>query len=196
MRIFFMGLLSVMCAALLCVPVHAGDQAPVDKGELDRFLSDLPDIPGLTAGGMRKMSAMKQGQTPDMEFMTQGMEASTSAIEKKGWDTDRFYHVFGHVMMVTALENIDRLTEQVAPQMARAMKAIKDNPNISQAQKKQMLQQMGQGMMEGNAELKDMRERVKEEVPDSEKQLIRSRYSDICRIIGMPESVDDTGGSY
>lgn len=193
MRRFFIVFLSVMFAAMLCAPAYAGDQAPIDKGELDRFLADLPDIPGLTAGGMQKMGAMKQGQTPDMEFMKQGMEASSSAIKKKGWDTDRFYYVFGHVMMVTAVENIDRLTEQVAPQMAEAMKAIKDNPNISQAQKKQMLQQMGQGMMGANAELKDMRERVKEEVPDSEKQLIRSRYSDICQIIGMPENIDSSG---
>ena len=193
MRRFFIVFLSVMFAAMLCGPLHAGDQAPIDKRELNRFLADLPDIPGLTAGGMEKMGAMKQGQTPDMEFMKQGMEASNSAIKKKGWDTDRFYYVFGHVMMVTAVENIDRLTEQVAPQMAEAMKAIKDNPNISQAQKKQMLQQMGQGMMGANAELKEMRERVKKEVPDSEKQLIRSRYSDICQIIGMPESVDSSG---
>ncbi|MCF8044575.1 MAG: hypothetical protein K9J83_01845 [Desulfarculaceae bacterium] len=190
MRRFFMVCVSVMFAVLLCAPVHAGDQAPIDKGELDRFLADLPETPGLTAGGMEKMNAVKQGKTPDMEFMKQGMEASNSAIEKKGWDTDRFYYVFGHVMMVTAMENIDRLTEQVAPQMAEAMKAIKDNPNISQAQKKQMLQQMDQGMMGANADLKDMRARVKKEVPDSEKRLILSRYSEICEAIGMPESPD------
>ena len=195
MRRLFLGVLSVMFAVILCVPCYAADQAPFDKGELDRFLSDLPDLPALTAGGMEQMSAVKQGETPDMKLLRKDMAAADETIEKKGWDADRFYYMFGHVMMVTAMENIDRLKKQVAPQMAEAMKAIRDNPSISRAQKEQMLAQMGQGMEGANADLEKMREKVKKEVPASEKRLIRSRYSEICEAVGMPERID-AGGTY
>ncbi len=193
MRIFFMAVLSVVFLSGWSAQVYAENQAPFDESELNRFLSDLTDIPGLASGGMQKMEAVKQGKSPDTEFMNQDMETANTAIKKKGWDVNRFYYVFGHVMMVTAVETLDRITQNVSPQMEEAVKAIKENPQLSGEQKEQMLRQMGEGMAGVNTDIKDLKAKVKDEVPASEQHLIKSNYSTICSAMGMQEDMDTTG---
>ncbi|MGM0643815.1 MAG: hypothetical protein ACQETC_08585 [Thermodesulfobacteriota bacterium] len=193
MRIFFMAVLSVVFLSGWSAQVYAENQAPFDESELNRFLSDLTDIPGLASGGMQKMEAVKQGKSPDTEFMNQDMETANTAIKKKGWDVNRFYYVFGHVMMVTAVETLDRITQNVSPQMEEAVKAIKENPQLSGEQKEQMLRQMGEGMTGVDTDIKDLKAKVKDEVPASEQNLIKSNYSTICSAMGMQEDMDTTG---
>ena len=164
-------------------------QRPFSEKELNKFLNDIPEIPGMTAQGMMNIQQMQQGENLDEKAMQQNIEMGSDTIEKKGWDPNRFYYIYGNVMMVTALENLNKLTKEVAPQMAQAMKSIQNMQGLSKAQKKEMMKQMGGGMVEANAELKKMRAQVKENVPPSERRLIKSNYSEVCSALGLPENI-------
>ncbi len=170
----------------------AADQAPFNADELDKFLNDLPEIPGMTANTSQNMEALRQNGTIDQGWMKQRQQGAVDVIQEKGWDEERFYYIFGHVMMVTSLEHLNRMTKSVAPQMAEAMQALQNNPNMTDEMKKQMMQPMGQGMAGANEDLKKMRAQVKKTVPPSERRLTQSRYSEICSIVGLPENMQET----
>lgn len=182
--------MTICCAIFLffiSASLSAG-QSFFNAGELDRFLKDLPDIPGLTAQSVQNMEEVQQGSVDQEKWAKEMITQSQTAIQKKGWSSERFYYIYSHVMMVFSIENIDRVMKSVAPQMAEAMKAIQNNAHLSQAQKDEMLQQMSQGMSGTHPDIESLRDQVKNEVPPSERRLVQSRYSDICRIFGLPEN--------
>jgi hypothetical protein len=193
----FLVLSLVLCMFLVFGgSAAAGEEKPFDSGELNKFITDIQDIPGLTAAGQKDMDSMQKQGMPDMESMQFSSAKMQSSIESKGWDTDRFYYVYGHVLGVVALENVDRMTKEVAPQLAEAMRQIQNNPHMSEAQKKEILTQMGEGMSEGNQDLKKVREDINREVPQSEQSLVKSRYEDICEALGMPATPNMNAGNY
>lgn len=182
--------MTICCAVFLffiSASLHA-DQSFFNAGELDRFLGDLPDIPGLTAQSVQNMEEVHQGSSDQEKWAKEMIAQSQAAIQKKGWSSERFYYIYSHVMMVFALENVDRVMKSVAPQMAEAMKAIQNNAHLSAAQKTEMMQQMRQGMSGTHPDIESLRDQVKKEVPPSERRLVQSRYSDISRIFGLPEN--------
>ncbi len=193
---FFRVYLMLLVFCLLIASGEAASMEPFDAVELDKFITDIQEIPGLTAAGLQDMDSMQRQGMSDMESMQLSSTKMQSSIESKGWDTNRFYYVYGHVLGVVALENVERMTKEVAPQLAEAMRQIQNNPHMSEAQKKEILQQMGAGMSEGNQDLKKVREDINKEVPQSEQSLVKSRYEDICEALGMPAAPNMNAGNY
>lgn len=67
---------------------------PFSADEFDRFLKDLPNIPGLTAESQQDM-----GDASGVALSTAVMDAAKSA----GWDEERFMYIYSHAMTMVSL---------------------------------------------------------------------------------------------
>jgi len=154
-------------------------QQPFTTGELDRFIADVPSIGDLAASAQQDLEKNAQSGDTTAAMSTQVCSKYSGDIKEKGWDPDRFYYIYGHVIGVMAFLQMERLLPKVSPQLAQTQKMIQDNPLFTKEQKKEMLKEMAQEMAAGNAGLREARAEMAKEVPPSEIKLIRSRQDDI-----------------
>ncbi len=159
-------------------------QQPFTAGELDRFIADVPSMSDLAASAQQDLEKNAQSGDTTAAMSTQVCSKYSGDIKEKGWDPDRFYYIYGHVIGVMSFLQMERLLPKVSPQVAQTQKMIQDNPMFTKEQKKQMLKEMAQEMAEGNAGLRQARAEMAKEVPSSEIKLIRAKQDAILESLG------------
>lgn len=136
---------------------------PFSVSEFDKFLEDLPKIPGLTSESRQDL-----GDADGAALSSQVL----SAVEGLGWDQERFMYVYSHVMTMVSADQMDKMTEQVAAQM----------DGMPEEQKKMMEQAMG-GQITGQMEA--LQAELDKQVPSSEQEIIKDRMADIYKALGI-----------
>lgn len=159
-------------------------QQPFTADELDRFIADVPSMSDLAASAQQDMEKNAQSGDTTAAMSTQICSKYSGDIKKKGWDPDRFYYIYGHVVGVMAFLQMEKLLPKVSPQIAQTQQMIQNNPFFTKEQKKEMLKEMAQEMAEGNAGLREARAEMAKEVPVPEVKLIRARQDDILKSLG------------
>jgi len=181
---FFCCILFAALMIIGTVNVHSSDaQKPFTEKELDRFIADVPSIAGLSASLGKNLAESDGSNLATADMSPEFFEKYTRGIEEKGWTPERFYYIYGHVLAVLSYLQLEKLLPALAPQMVEVQKMIQDNPMFTEEQKKELLTEMAQGLIEGNAELHKAREEISREVPASEIRLIQERQDCILKSI-------------
>ncbi len=184
----FVALCCVLLVSLTAIGTvdakSAHTQQPFTSGELDRFIADVPSVSDLAASAQQDLEKNAQSGDTTAMMSTQVCSKYSGNIKEKGWDPDRFYYIYGHVMGVMTFLQMERLLPKLSPQLAQTQKMIQDNPFFTKEQKKEMLKEMAQEMAEGNAGMREARAEMAKEVPPSEIKLIRAKQDDILKSLG------------
>jgi hypothetical protein len=180
MRVLASALLSLLILGLLaaCSGNDAADDpklsdqgkeviqavgGPFSADEFEKFLADLPKIPGLTAQGAQDMSGASDA----------AMNAAVKdAITGLGWDEDRFLYIYSHAMTMVNLDQMQRMTGQMQAQ-------LKDMPDEQRKAMEQMLSQQIGG------QLAAVRAEADKQIPDSEQAIVRDNMDALMRVMGM-----------
>jgi hypothetical protein len=171
----------LVISLVLVSPIFADDSKEVKpvlkKGDVERFIKTFPLLKeefkkfeveyDRKAGSVTYPEALKASQ----EFL--------GILKKHGWDEHFFTKMatisMGYSMIVTAkeLKNTD-------PQIAKAIKQIESNPHLSDAMKKQMLEQMKQvkGIM------KNQQNVMKKNVQKPDMELIKPHIEELKKLFG------------
>ncbi|MCJ2166157.1 MULTISPECIES: hypothetical protein [unclassified Pseudodesulfovibrio] len=136
---------------------------PFTASEFDKFLEDLPKMPGLTAESQQDIGDASGAALS---------EAVMSAAKAAGWDEERFMYIYSHTMTMVSLEQMDKIRAQMETQ-------LKDLP---EEQKKIMEQMMGQ-QIGGQAEA--MQAEVDQQVPASEQTIIKDNMAAVYTALGI-----------
>ncbi|MBG0790539.1 MAG: hypothetical protein H0S80_08605 [Desulfovibrionaceae bacterium] len=136
---------------------------PFSASEFERFLDDLPKVPGLTA------ETQKQIGEASGAFLTAKVIASVEAL---GWDSDRFMYIYSHSLVMVSAEQMNKVNEQMQAQ-------LKDMPEDQREMMKQMLAKQGGGQMEA------FQAEVDKQVPLSEQEIIRANMPRLCSVLGI-----------
>lgn len=136
---------------------------PFSESEFERFLADLPSIPGLTAGNREILDDDSEDGLPAQ---------MKDAIKAKGWDEQRFLYIYGHTMTMVS-------TQQMGKAMAEMEAQLKDMPEDQKAMMEKMLkEQMG-----GSAEA--MQSELDAQVPASEQAIIKDNMPKLHSLLGI-----------
>ena len=136
---------------------------PFTADEFDKFLADLPEIPGLTA---ERMQDVGDGSDADLT------QAAIDAVKARGWDEQRFMYIYSHTMTMMNLDQMQRVAEQMQDQ-------FKDMP---EDQRKAMEQMMGQQL---GSQMEAVRNEVDKQVPSSEQALVRDNMVRLHTALGL-----------
>ena len=136
---------------------------PFSASEFERFLADLPGIPGLTAES-QKYIGDADGAALSAKVL--------GAIKAKGWDEERFMYIYSHTMTMVSAEQMNKATEQMQAQ-------IKDMP---EEQKKMMEQMMGQQM---GGQMEAFQAELDKQVPASEQEIIKDSLPELRSMLGI-----------
>ncbi|WP_207264958.1 hypothetical protein [Desulfovibrio sp. Huiquan2017] len=178
MRVLASVLLSLL--ALCCLAACGGNDAPDDpklsdegkeivramggpftEAEFNKFLADLPEIPGLAAQSM-----------PMADDASDASQAIKNAIGSHGWDEDRFLYIYSHAM---TMMNYDQM-QHMAGQMRERFQGMPEDQR--KAMEQTMAQQIG-GQMEA------LRAEVDKQIPTSEQDIVRKHMTALTKLMGM-----------
>jgi len=181
----FVILLIPLTAIGLVAAASSNTQQPFTAEELDKFINDVPSMGDLAATAQQDLENSSQTGDAATGMSEQMRDEFTEDIQKKGWDPDRFYYIYGHVMSVMSYLQMERLLVQVNPMIAQAQAMIQNSAlALPPEQKNQMLREMAEQMAEGNIEMKKARVEITKEVPASEIKLIKARQDEIQKSLG------------
>lgn len=136
---------------------------PFSASEFERFLADLPSIPGLTSESQKYI-----GDATGAELSAKVL----TAIKAQGWDEERFMYIYSHSMTMVSADQMNKASEQMQAQ-------LKDMPEEQKKIMEQMMNQQMGGQMEAfQAEL-DM------QVPTSEQAIIRDNLPKLYSVLGI-----------
>ncbi|QGY39118.1 hypothetical protein GM415_02915 [Pseudodesulfovibrio cashew] len=138
---------------------------PFTEAEFEKFLKDLPSMPGMTAASQQAMADGAEAALP---------AAIKAKAKELGWSEDRFMYMYGHSMAVLSVEQLGDMQKQMREQMA-------DMPEAQKQMMEQMLsQQTGEQMDAIKAEMD-------KQVPASEQTIIRDNMDALCSAMGIPK---------
>jgi hypothetical protein len=179
---FIAGLVPCLLALLIITgPARAGelsDEAraaieavggPFTADEFERFLTDLPTLPELTARGA--------DAAPDAILP----EEVVDTIRDLGWDEERFFYIYGHAVTVLSLDQMDRTMDLMRAQLA-----------AMPAQEREAIERMMDDEAQGDpmaAQLKALRDEVDGEVPASEQALVLENAARLREALGIPDEL-------
>lgn len=136
---------------------------PFSASEFEKFLADLPKIPGLTAES-RQYVGDASGAALTAKVI--------AAAESLGWDSDRFMYIYSHSMTMVSADQINKVNEQMQAQ-------LKDMPEEQKKMMEQMLAQQGGGQMAAfQAELD-------QQVPASEQEIVKANLPELYSVLGI-----------
>lgn len=136
---------------------------PFDADEFDKFLADLPKIPGLSAASRNDLGEMS-GQALN--------DTIINAAKDLGWDEERFLYVYAHTMTVVNGHNMEEMMDQMKEQLA----------NMPEEQKAMMEQAMGNKF---SGQMEAYRAEVDKQVPASEQAIVNENMDTLKQIMGM-----------
>ncbi len=138
-----LGLLIVLCG--LAAAQDTPEPALV-KGDVERFIQTYPILKEeLTELGMKYDAREGEYSLPEAVRVSAEFRA---ILEKHGWD-EAFFMKMPVILLGYAAIEYKTEFQNIDPQFAEAIKEIESNPGMSEAMKKQMIEQMkaAQGMM-------------------------------------------------
>jgi hypothetical protein len=136
---------------------------PFSASEFERFLADLPSIPGLTAESQKYI-----GDATGAALSAKVV----GAIKAQGWDEERFMYIYSHTMTMVSAEQMNKATEQMQAQ-------LKDMP---EEQKKMMEQMIGQQM---GGQMEAFQAELDKQVPGSEQTIIKNNLPKLYSVLGI-----------
>lgn len=136
---------------------------PFSAAEFDKFLADLPNIPGLTSESMQDL-----GDATGAALSAKVMQAAAA----QGWEEERFMYIYSHVMTMVSADQMDKMTEQVKAQM----------DGMPEEQKKMMEQMLGNQV---TGQMEAFQAELDQQIPSSEQEIIKDRMADIYKALGI-----------
>jgi hypothetical protein len=116
------------------------------KGDVERFIQTYPlMVEKLTELGMKYDAREGDYSLPEAVQVSAEFQA---VLAKHGWD-EAFFMKMPVILLGYAAIEYKKEMKDIDPQFAQAIKEIESNPGMSEAMKKQMIEQMkaAQGMM-------------------------------------------------
>nr|WP_287411157.1 hypothetical protein [Pseudodesulfovibrio sp.] len=138
---------------------------PFSDTEFKKFLTDLPDIPSMTAQSQQDMGEVS-GAALSAKILAE--------VKSKGWNEERFMYIYSHSMAMVNVEQINIMNEQVKKQM-------EDMPEEQKKMMEQMLNKQMGGQMEA------YKAEVDKQVPASEQAIIRDNMETLYAAFGLPQ---------
>ncbi len=138
-----LGLFIVLCG--LAAAQDTPDPVLV-KGDVERFIQTYPVlVEKLTEMGMKYDAREGDYSLPEAVQVSTEFQA---LLKKHGWD-EAFFTKMPVILLGYAAIEYKKEFQEIDPQFAQAIKEIESNPGMSEAMKKQMIEQMkaAQGMM-------------------------------------------------
>ncbi|AMK10518.1 lipoprotein [Pseudodesulfovibrio indicus] len=136
---------------------------PFTADEFEKFLADLPAIPGLTTQGQQDMGEVSDGPLS---------AAILGAVKARGWSEERFMYIYSHAMTMMNVEQMHRAMGQMQEQ-------FKDMPAEQRQAMEQMMGQQLSGQMEA------YQAEVDKQVPASEQAIILDNMDGLYKALGM-----------
>lgn len=136
---------------------------PFTADEFEKFLADLPGIPGMTAQSQRDIG----------DASGAGLSAAVlGAVKARGWSEDRFMYIYSHAMTMMNVEQMHRAMGQMQDQ-------FKDMPEEQRQAMEQMMTQQMSGQMEA------FQAEVDKQVPASEQAIILDNMDGLHTALGL-----------
>jgi hypothetical protein len=136
---------------------------PFSASEFERFLADLPSIPGLTSESQQYI-----GDATGAALTAKAL----AAVEAQGWDSERFMYIYSHAMTMVSAEQMSQVSEQMQAQ-------LKDMP---EEQKKVMEEMLGQQM---GGQMEAFQAELDQQVPASEQDIIKNNLPKLYSVLGI-----------
>jgi len=136
---------------------------PFSESEFEKFLADLPNIPGMTAESQKNM-----GEVSSAALTVQVI----NAVEDLGWDQERFMYIYSHTMTMVNMEQMEAMNQQMQAQM----------DSMPEEQKK-MMEAMIEKQLGGQKEA--YKAEVDKQVPSSEQTIINDNMETLMSAFGI-----------
>ncbi|MBI9080721.1 MAG: hypothetical protein JEY79_13405 [Pseudodesulfovibrio sp.] len=146
-------------------PMTEKVQSPFTSAEFEKFLKDLPFIPGMTIrdGIATENASANQAPLSDKDLST---------VKSLGWDEERFMYIYSHSVSVMSVEQMTQVMAEMNAQME----------NMPEEQK-QMMKQMMNDQVRG--QMDELKVEVDNLVPPSEQTIIRDNLNALYTALGI-----------
>lgn len=170
-------LLAIICVVSL--PAAAADidkQKPFTAAELRKLKSDWPQFIKWT---QKKGEKYELDKNPDSWAAMRFSKDVMAYLEGKGWKPERFFYVASHVSAGLAMITMSEFAPQMIAQLEVQKEMIKNNPQMTPAQKQQMIDQINISI----AETKKAHQPMTEELPPQELKLIEAERQELMEML-------------
>lgn len=148
---------------------------PFTADEFERFLTDLPTIPELTALGADNTEAGAVNAILPEEVL--------DTIRDMGWTEERFFYIYSHAVTVLNLDQMNQAMDQMRKQMA----ALPEDERQAMEQAMDAMSEALGGSM--SAQTQSLRDEIDSEVPASEQALILGNVDRLRTALGIPDGL-------